>query len=116
MNKEDKKQLKSSERTAKKIFEVWNNIDDFDDEDVGNLKRVARALKEQNDSLRAVGGVLVNLDKSNYKIEVNELRIKRTNALLALIENKLGKKDSDLGTKYLKKSNQSAEIEKAFGL
>ena len=109
-------QLKSSERTAQKIFEVWEVLGDFTDEDIENLKRVVSSLQEQNSKLTAVAGILTDLDKSDYQIDLNKLRIKRTNALLTLIENQLGVKDMEIGQEYLKKKRQQESINKMFGL
>lgn len=109
-------QLKSSEKTAQKIFKVWAVLAGFNKEDIENLKRVIAGLREQSGKLRAVGGILVDLDRSDYQIEVNDLRIKRTNALLTLLENQLGEKDLEIGKGYIEKQSQTKSIEKMFGL
>ncbi len=109
-------QLKSSEKTAEKIFKVWVVLTEFNEEDIENLRKVVAELKEQSGKLRAIGGILTDLDRSDYQIEVNDLRIKRTNALLNLLENQLGKKDIEIGQGYLEKKGQQESINKMFGL
>ena len=111
---EEKNQLRSSKRTAEKISEVWEALAGFTDEDVENLRKVVKSLQKQNSNLNAVAGVLVNLDRSDYQINLNELRIKRTNALLTLLRNR--GKDIELGASYLKNKEQQESINKAFGL
>ncbi|GIW67919.1 MAG: hypothetical protein KatS3mg096_787 [Candidatus Parcubacteria bacterium] len=106
--------LNNSEETAKKILEVWEVLSKFTDEDKENLRKARRVLMKQNDDLRSVGGILVDLDSADYKMLLNELRINRINALLALIES-LGK-EWEIGGEYLKKKKQSIDIEKIFGI
>ena len=112
--KGEKGQLKSSEKTAEKVYQVWEVLAGFTDEDVENLKKAADALREQNSKLEAVAGILIDLDRSDYQIGLNKLRIKRVNALLTLLENR--EKDWELGADYLKKKKQQEAINKAFGL
>lgn len=57
--------------------------------------------------------------EKNYVIEEVcgiKIRIKRTNALITLLENQLGEKDLEIGTNYLKKQKQQESINRAFGL
>lgn len=109
-------QLKSSEKTAQKINKVWLVLGEFSKEDIENLKKVVVSLKEQNSRLQSVGGILTDLDRSDYQIKLNDLRIKRTNALITLLENQLGEKDIEIGRDFLDKKAEQESINKMFGL
>jgi len=123
MEKEENKNLfekgeeqKSKERTASKLYRVWEALEEFDEEDKKNLRELIKKLKKQNEELSSVKGFFVDLDRAEHKIEKNKLIMKRARALLTLLNNPYGEKDLEIDIEFLKKEIQQEKINKMFGL
>lgn len=73
-----------SKKIALKIDTIFELIKEFTDEEIEYLRLTKKEIEKETSNLRAIGGVLVDLDKADAKIALGGQAISRIDGLLKI--------------------------------
>lgn len=99
---------------AEKLKQLVIFVGLLSDDEVGALKELRDNLLKQNNNLRTVGGILVDLDAADHKIARHEAMVQRIDGLLAIHES--NKLLADADSEYADKKASNEKLNAMFGL